>query len=88
MCRIARDAKEELRAAAPHAVLVVRQSQVGLVDERRRVDRVNQLVQAEMPMRDRAQVIIDQLDQAVERTFVPAAPLFDEARDLASAGGR
>jgi hypothetical protein len=42
-------------------------------------------VEPEVAVRDLTQIVVHELDQAIERDFVTLAPAFDEPRDLAGA---
>jgi hypothetical protein len=78
---------EKLGARPPHTVLVLRQLDVGLMYERRRIDGVLFAVQPQVPMRDLPQVTVDQLDQTAEGTVVTVAPALDQPRDVAGRVG-
>jgi hypothetical protein len=70
----------------PHAVLMLGQAEVRLVDERCRIDRMVRPVEAQMTVGDLMQIVVYQLDQPVERGLVTRTPRFDKLGDVAAGG--
>jgi len=52
------------------------------VDERRRVERVVALPTLPLPVRHRAQLLVDQREQGVQRRGLPAVERFEQPRDF------
>ena len=74
---------EEVRPVLPRlAWMLLREAHVGLVHQRRRLQRVVRTLAAQMPRRDAAQLRVDQLHEAGEGGGVSAGPVPQQPRDL------
>ena len=79
---------EEVPAILPVDGGLAGQLQVGLVHERRRVERAARPPPQQLPPRRLAQVLIDQADQVVERAAVAGSVATQELRDVFGSGPR
>ena len=70
---------EEVRPARQCQAVHIHQSQIDLVDERRRLEGVSWRFAPEMAPRHAAQLVIHERDQAVERRRVALAPGQEQA---------
>lgn len=66
--------RQEVRPILPVNPLMVDQPQIGLVNERRRLERVVAPLPAQLACRARPQVSMDQIEQIVARLNVSARP--------------
>ena len=77
--QVGRDA-EELRAAGALHLRLVHQPQVGLVDQRRRLQRVVRPLAADIGGREAAQFAVDERHQFAQCLLVAAAPGLEQSR--------
>ncbi len=70
----ARGDAKEMRATFPAELMLGNQTQVGLVDERGRLQGLPRPFTTELPPRDAAQLAVYDRQELVERSGVPAAP--------------
>ena len=72
----------EVRPALQRHAVHIHQSQIDLVDERRRLEGVAWRFALEMSARHAAQLVIHERDQAVERRRVALTPGQEQASDI------
>jgi hypothetical protein len=65
---------EEMRAVLPRDGLRIDQPQIGLVDERRRLDTVSRTLVSHVTPGDLMQFVMNERNQARERLFITAPP--------------
>jgi hypothetical protein len=71
-----------VRPVLPRDVLSVDQPQIGLIDERSRLQTVPDALMADVPPRDAVEFGIDQRDEALEGVLVAFAPFEQQSSDL------
>jgi hypothetical protein len=77
-----------VRAALPFDALLAGQPQIGLVDERRGVQRVVGPLEAQLFARELAQLVVDERVDACQRVGVAAAGLPQQQRYFGGAARR
>ena len=82
--QLRRDA-EEMRAILPVNRPLPNELEIGLVDERRGLQRVIAPLARQVPRSQRVQFGVDKRDQPVERLRTAVLPLLKQARDIGSA---
>ena len=78
----ARGHGEEMRAVVPRDRLPVDQADVGLVDERRRLEAVPDALARHAASRDPVELVMDERNQALEGALVALPPFEQEPGDL------
>ena len=73
---------KEVGAVLPAYVLPIDQPQVGLVDERRRLEDVSRALARHVSRREAMQLLVNQRRQRLERGLVAAAPRGEQLRDV------
>ncbi len=66
---------EEVRAALPVHRLLIHQPHEGFVHQRRALDRVVRPFAPQVPLRERAQLLVDEPGELAERLLIATAPL-------------
>ena len=66
---------EEMRAVSPARPLLVDQADIGLVDERRRLERVPGALASQLRARQPAQLLVDERHELLARRLTTLAPL-------------
>src|SRR5690606_19445397 len=79
---------EEVEAVLPRAPLLPRELEVGLVDERRRVEGLGAALPEALAVRERPELVVDEREQPVERLGVAVVRLREETGDLVGRGDR
>ena len=75
---------EEMRSILPIGVPLVDESEVRLVDQRRRLQQVPRLFVPESGRRPAAQLLVDDGDERVTRGEIPSAPRVEQSRHIVS----
>ncbi len=75
-----------MRAIFPVQISLVNQPHVGLVDQRRSLERVVRTLQSHVPVGQPVKFLMDERRQSVERRFVSIAPIHEQLGNLS--GGR
>ena len=78
---------EELRAVLPVGVLLIHELEVGLVDERRGLQRVLGPLSPEMRVRDPVQFLVDERHQVIEGIAIALVPGEQEGGYVGRHGG-
>ena len=71
-----------MRAVLPPDLVRVDEPHVGLVDERRGLERVAGALAPHVAAREAAHLVVDERDEGVERLPVACPPGLQQARDL------
>ena len=71
-----------MRAVLPVDALGFDQAQIGLVDERGRLEAVPDPLSRDTPASNPKQLVVDDRDQAVERRVIALSPCNEESRDV------
>ena len=74
--------REEVRAVLPRHVVRIDQPQIGLVDERRRLEAVPDALAGHAAPRDLVELVMDERNQLLEGGFIALAPREEERRHL------
>src|SRR5205814_612227 len=82
----ARGDGKKVRAVLPRDVLRGNQPQIGLIDERRRLQTVPDGLMTDVLPRDAMELVVDQRDQSIERALVPLAPFEEQSGDFGLRG--
>ena len=73
---------EEMRPVLPVGTLGIHQMKVGLVHQRRGLERMSPTLVPHVPAGNTAKLVVDQGRQAIERRLVAATPRADEGGNL------
>ena len=79
---------EEVEPVFPRTVLLPRELEVGLVDERRRVEGLGAALPEALAVRERAELAVDERQQPVECVAVSLVGEGEETGDLVGRGDR
>ena len=73
---------KEMSSTLPIDLPLIDESQIGFVDERRRLQSMPHPLAAKLARCDAAQLGIDERQQLIEGTVIPATPIIEQRRDV------